>query len=229
MTDMKRYAIIVAGGSGKRMKSELPKQFLEINGKAILMHTLERFHQYERSVGLIAVLPKEHIPTWKKLCRNANFVIPHKIVEGGPERFFSVKNGLNEIKAKDAVVAIHDGVRPFVTTEKIGNSFKEAIRLSAVVLAVDLKDSIRCVQENTSKTVDRSLYKLVQTPQTFEIGVIKKAYQQEFSTSFTDDASVVEALGERVHLIEGDYDNIKITSPDDLIIGKAILQNQNQE
>ena len=93
MTDMKRYAIVVAGGSGKRMKSELPKQFLEINGKAILMHTLERFHQYDKAVGLIAVLPKEHIPTWKKLCRNANFVIPHKIVEGGPERFFSVKNG----------------------------------------------------------------------------------------------------------------------------------------
>ena len=225
---MKKYAVIVAGGSGKRMGSTIPKQFLELKGKPILMHTLEHFFLADNEISLLVVLPKAHIPTWTSLCQERQFTIPHIIIEGGKERYFSVKNGLDKIIDTKAIVAIHDGVRPFVSVTTIRNSYHQTETLKATTLAVDLKDSIRLVEGTSSKSVDRSRYKLIQTPQTFEISLIKKAYEQSFSTTFTDDASVVEAMGHKVHLIDGDYENIKITSPEDLIFGEAILKNHIQ-
>jgi 2-C-methyl-D-erythritol 4-phosphate cytidylyltransferase len=219
---MKKYAIIVAGGSGKRMQTETPKQFLKLSNQPILMLTLKQFHLADKAINLLVVLPKDHIDTWEALCAQYDFTVPHQVVEGGQERFFSVKNGLDEISG-DGLVAIHDGVRPFVSVQKINNAFIETKKLRATTLAVPLKDSIRILNKNGSKAVDRDAYQLVQTPQTFHLSLIKKAYEQPFLGAFTDDASVVEALGETVCLIEGDYTNIKITSPEDLVIGEAIL------
>jgi len=223
---MKKYAVIVAGGSGKRMGTAIPKQFLLLDGKPILMHTLLSFFSADKNISLVVVLPEAHISTWQSLCEAYNFTIPHQVVEGGIERFFSVKKGLNSITEKHAIVAIHDGVRPFVSAQTIMNSFSQTETLKATTLAVDLKDSIRLVGEGgNSKAVDRSLYKLIQTPQTFSIELIKKAYRQEYSSVFTDDASVVEGIGEKIHLIKGEYNNIKITTPEDLVIGEAILSS----
>ena len=219
---MKKYAIIVAGGSGKRMQTETPKQFLKLSNQPILMLTLKQFYLADKAINLLVVLPKDHIDTWEALCAQYDFTVPHQVVEGGQERFFSVKNGLDEISG-DGLVAIHDGVRPFVSVQKINNAFIETKKLRATTLAVPLKDSIRILDKNGSKAVDRDAYQLVQTPQTFHLSLIKKAYEQPFLGAFTDDASVVEALGETVCLIEGDYTNIKITSPEDLVIGEAIL------
>lgn len=225
---MNRYALIVAGGSGKRMKSEIPKQFLKLAGKPILMYTLERFFSADETLKLLVLLPKDHIATWQSLCNEHQFIVPHEVIMGGKERFFSVKNGLDRINDKTALVAIHDGVRPFISVEKISHAFEKTRELKATALAVDLKDSIRVLDGDDSKAVDRSLYKLIQTPQTFEVGLIQKAYEQKYSGAFTDDASVLEAIGEKVHLIEGEYENIKITSPEDLIVGGAILKEQIQ-
>ncbi len=224
---MNKYAIIVAGGSGKRMGTKIPKQFLELAQKPILMHTLARFFEASPAINLLVVLPQSQTPEWEKLCKKHNFSIPHQIVVGGKERFFSVKNGLDKITESEAIVAIHDGVRPFVSVCAIRNAFEKTSVLKATTLVVDLKDSIRLVDEKGNRAVDRNTYKLVQTPQTFTNELIQKAYKQPYSDLFTDDASVVEALGEKIHLIEGDYKNIKITSPEDLIIGEAILKNKN--
>lgn len=223
---MKKYAIIVAGGSGKRMGTETPKQFLELNHQPILMLTLKQFYQADQAIELLVVLPKTHIATWKELCDTKNFKIAHQVIEGGEERFFSVKNGLAHI-LEEGLVAVHDGVRPFISPKKINQVFLQTEELQATSLAVPLKDSIRLLKEDGSQAVDRQHYQLVQTPQTFSSALIKKAYKQKFSASFTDDASVVEALGYVVHLVEGDYTNIKITSPEDLVIGEAILSSLN--
>ena len=219
---MKKYAIIVAGGSGKRMQTETPKQVLKLSNQPSLLFTLKQFYPADKAINLLVVLPKDHIDTWEALCAQYDFTVPHQVVEGGQERFFSVKNGLDEISG-DGLVAIHDGVRPFVSVQKINNAFIETKKLRATTLAVPLKDSIRILDKNGSKAVDRDAYQLVQTPQTFHLSLIKKAYEQPFLGALTDDASVVEALGETVCLIEGDYTNIKITSPEDLVIGEAIL------
>jgi 2-C-methyl-D-erythritol 4-phosphate cytidylyltransferase len=221
---MKRYAIIVAGGSGKRMGTEIPKQFLKLKGKPILMLTLAQFFKASSAIELFVVLPKSHMKHWGALCEEHQFKIRHEVIEGGGERYFSVKNGLNKIEGKEGLVAVHDGVRPFVSPEKIINSFFQTQELKATTLAVSLKDSIRLVDGQGSQAVDRDSYRLVQTPQTFDLSLLKKAYQQQFSDTFTDDASVVEAMGEKIHLIEGEYNNIKITSPEDLVIGEAILR-----
>lgn len=223
---MKKYAIIVAGGSGKRMKSEIPKQFLELEGKPILMYTLEQFAQVEQDIKIIVVLPENQVEFWKELCEEQKFTIDHDVVVGGIERFYSVKNGLSTIVEEEAVVAIHDGVRPFVEVSSLQKSFTETENLRATTLAVPLKDSIRELSKEGSVTVDRSQYQLVQTPQTFHLKLIQEAYQQPYLGTFTDDASVVEAMGEKVHLIEGDYNNIKITSPEDLVFGEAILKSK---
>jgi 2-C-methyl-D-erythritol 4-phosphate cytidylyltransferase len=223
----KEYAIIVAGGSGSRMKSHIPKQFIEISGKPVLMHTLDAFKKYSKHVEIILVLPENDIQTWKNLCGAHNFTIKHQIAIGGKTRFQSVKNGLELVK-HDGIVAIHDGVRPLVHQDIIGASFRLAGLHGSAIAAVRLKESIRVTDKDTTKAVDRADFRLIQTPQTFKTELIKKAYQSEDDPSFTDDASVAEKSGMRISLFEGSYENIKITTPEDLIIAEAILKDRKK-
>ena len=189
---MRDYVIIVAGGQGLRMGGDVPKQFLEVGGRPILMHTLERFAEYSEELQIILVLPREQIEYWFDLGDKYHFGVEHWIVAGGETRFHSVQNGLAQIPDDaDGVVAVHDGVRPFVSLEVIGKCFEEARRSKAVVPVVPVVESLRHVGEGA---VPRADYRLVQTPQVFDIQLLKRAYRQPFSDSFTDDASVVEAL-----------------------------------
>lgn len=209
---MNKYAIIVAGGNGLRMGADLPKQFLEIGGKPILMHSIEKFEDF----NIIVVLPENQIDFWKELCKKHNFTIEHKIVSGGSERFYSVKNGLKIIDDNEAVVAIHDGVRPFVSKELVKKLTIEAINLGNAIPFTKSKESIREIKETSSVAVDRSKFVFIQTPQIFLLSQLKKGYEQTFESKFTDDASVVENVLFNIHLIEGEYTNIKITTPEDL-------------
>jgi 2-C-methyl-D-erythritol 4-phosphate cytidylyltransferase len=226
---MHQYVIIVAGGSGSRMKSAVPKQFLEIGGVPVLMRTISRFYQYNNAINIILVLPESDIATWQNLCQKHSFRIPIQVTKGGTTRFESVKNGLALIDNDDAVVAVHDGVRPFVSLEVIANSFNQAATYGNAVVAVALKDSIRRVERDQSIALNRNDFKLVQTPQVFRVDIIKKAYSVTEGTDFTDDASVVEAAGITIKLVEGSYENIKITTPEDLFIAEALLRLQSEE
>lgn len=219
---MKRYAVIVAGGKGLRMGGELPKQFLCIGGKPILMHTLESFHRFDEAMQLILVLPLDHQPLWQTLCEEHAFSLPYRLADGGETRFHSVKNGLALITG-EGVVAIHDGVRPFVSSEVLHRCFTAAVTHHAVLPVVPIVDTVRELTAEGSRTVDRDAYKLVQTPQVFDVTLLKTAYEQPFTPFFTDDASVVEALGRTITLVEGNRENIKITTPFDLKIAEALL------
>ena len=217
-----KIAIIVAGGKGERMQMDIPKQFIEIHGKPILMHTLEVFHRYDALVQLILVLPSVQIESWKELCEKHNFALPHQIVPGGQTRFQSVKNGLNAVK-DPALVAVHDGVRPLVSVATITRCFDEAEKHGAAIPVIDLVDSIRKISDNESQSVDRSTFKLVQTPQIFNSEILKKAYEQDFSKLFTDDASVVEGIGVKIHLVDGNWENFKITTGFNLRMAESLL------
>ena len=221
------YAIIVAGGKGLRMGGEIPKQFIPVAGKPILMHTLEKFQRFgERLVGaggleIILVLPKEQQEYWAELCTKYSFKVPHTIVNGGETRFHSVQNGLKTIPDNaEGVVGIHDGVRPFVSLDVIKRCYEEARVKKAVIPVMPVTDTLRDVTQG--KTVYRENYKIVQTPQTFDIQLLKAANQQPYSEAFTDDASVVEAIGQEVTMVEGNRENIKITTPFDLKIADVI-------
>ncbi len=220
---MKKLVIIVAGGSGKRMGAVVPKQFLLLKSKPVLMHTISCFYNYDNEMEIIVVLPKEHINIWNQLCVDYNFTIKHQITEGGSERFYSVKNGLEKINY-NGIVAIHDGVRPLVSNETIKRCFKKAFETGAAIPVIPIVESLRIVDGDTSKSVNRSEYVSVQTPQCFNIELIKSAYQQDFSNTFTDDASVVEKFGHQVSLVNGNIENIKITSPQDLILAEYLLK-----
>ena len=219
---MKRYAVIVAGGKGLRMGSELPKQFLCIGGKPILMHTLEAFRRFDEAMQLILVLPRDHQPLWHTLCEKHAFSLPYLLADGGETRFHSVKNGLALITG-EGVVAIHDGVRPFVSSEVLHRCFTTAATHHAVLPVIPIVDTVRELTVEGSRTVDRNAYKLIQTPQVFDVTLLKTAYEQPFTPFFTDDASVVEALGRTITLVEGNRENIKITTPFDLKIAEALL------
>lgn len=222
---MHKYAIIVAGGKGERMGENIPKQFLELAGKPILMHTIEKFYNTFPELKIILALPKNQIDFWGELCFKYSFnKIPYQIVVGGKNRFDSVKNALSLIK-ESGIVAIHDGVRPLVSSRTIINCFKQAELSGTAVPVVDVVDSLRLIskQENTNKAVARSCYKSVQTPQCFKSEIILKAYHQNFDESFTDDASVVEKLGYPINLVEGNIENIKITSPIDIIVAETLM------
>ncbi|MDJ1485393.1 2-C-methyl-D-erythritol 4-phosphate cytidylyltransferase [Cytophagaceae bacterium DM2B3-1] len=211
------YVIIVAGGSGSRMRSDIPKQFLEVRGLPILMHTIRRFYEYSQHIQIVLVLPVEQLETWENLREKYAFTIDVKVVIGGKTRFQSVRNGLQVIDNLESMVAIHDGVRPFVPIEVIQRSFQVAKEKGSAVAAVSLKDSIRQVlSDGTTQSVNRADFRLIQTPQTFQTSLIKKAFEVPESELFTDDASVAEAAGHKISLIEGDYRNIKITTPEDL-------------
>jgi 2-C-methyl-D-erythritol 4-phosphate cytidylyltransferase len=217
-----KIAIIVAGGKGERMNADIPKQFLEIKAKPVLMHTLETFQRYDSAMKLILVLPATQIDFWKNLCLKHNFTIPHQIVEGGNTRFYSVKNGLSQVDPH-SLVAVHDGVRPLVSLETIQRCFDAAEAFDAAIPVVDMVDSVRKIVGTGSVAVDRSEFKLVQTPQIFDAELLKGAYNQEFSPLFTDDASVVESFGKHVQLVEGNRENIKLTTEFDLKIAEALL------
>jgi 2-C-methyl-D-erythritol 4-phosphate cytidylyltransferase len=219
---VKFYAIIVAGGTGSRMNSDVPKQFLLLNGRPVLMHTIEAFHFSELSPEIILVLNPVYHSLWYDLCSEHNFTIPFSLVKNGEERFHSVKNGL-ELVEDNSIIAIHDAVRPIVSDELITRSFNLASQFGAVIPAVPSKDSVRKQEKNRTSALNRKEVLLVQTPQVFQSALLKEAYIQEYSSEFTDDASVVEKAGSKITVTEGDYKNIKITFPEDLKIAELYL------
>ncbi|MGB4773735.1 MAG: 2-C-methyl-D-erythritol 4-phosphate cytidylyltransferase [Daejeonella sp.] len=223
---MKYYAIIVGGGSGSRMESDIPKQFMLLNGKPVVMHTLEAFYHSELKPEIILVLNVDYYAYWEKLCHDHQFTIPHSLVKAGAQRFSSVKNGLKVIKG-NSIVAIHDAVRPLVSNNLITRSFKHAEVYGNAIATIKSTDSIRQKNQNGSIPLNREDIFLVQTPQTFTSEIIKKAYKQPFRIEFTDDASVVEKNGTSVELINGEPENIKITFPQDILLAQIYLSEKS--
>ena len=218
------YIIIVAGGKGLRMGSDIPKQFLPIGGKPVLMRTLERFRQYSPTLQIILVLPKAQQDYWQKLCKEYAFDIDYQLADGGETRFHSVQNGLAKIPDNaQGVVGVHDGVRPFPSIDVIRNCYETAREKKAVIPVIPVVETVRHLKGDTSVTVPRNDYRLVQTPQTFDIQLLKAANRQPYNDSFTDDASVVEAFGFNITLVEGNRENIKITTPYDLKIAEVLI------
>ena len=221
---MEKYVIIVAGGKGLRMGGDIPKQFVPINGMPVLMRTIEAFYAYDPQINIILVLPSAHQAYWKELCEEYHFSIPYQLANGGETRFHSVKNGLALIPSTGGVVGVHDGVRPFVAQSVIKECYEQAAQLQAVVPVTEVVETVRYIREDGgSETVPRDRYKLVQTPQVFTVDLLKKAYAQEYIPLFTDDASVVEHCGVTVHLVKGNRENIKLTTPFDLKVAEALL------
>jgi 2-C-methyl-D-erythritol 4-phosphate cytidylyltransferase len=219
---MDLYALIVAGGTGKRMGAEIPKQFLELAGRPVLMHTIERFKSFNDSIEIITVLPENQLRFWIDLQKKHSFSVPHTLVKGGSNRFFSVRNGLKFVSSS-GLVAIHDGVRPFVSIETIGRCFETAEKFGNAIPAISPTESLRIITGQRSHPVSRFSVKQIQTPQVFVSELIKNAYLQEYSPDFTDDATVLEKTGEKINLVEGNRENIKITNPEDLLISTALL------
>ena len=219
------YVIIVAGGKGLRMGSDIPKQFLPIGGKPVLMRTLERFREYSPTLQIILVLPKSQQDYWKELCQKHNFTVAYQLADGGESRFHSVQHGLALIPDDaEGVVGVHDGVRPFPSIDVIKNCYEMARAKKAVIPVIPVVETVRHLEGESSVTVPRGDYRLVQTPQTFDIQLLKAANRQPYNEGFTDDASVVEAFGHDVTLVEGNRENIKITTPFDMTIAEALLQ-----
>lgn len=216
-----KSVIISAGGIGKRMGAEIPKQFLILKGKPIIFWTIEKFYQYDSSIEIIVVLPEYHVPLWESLCQKYVFTLNYKIALGGDERFHSIKNGLAECTGE--LIAVHDAVRPLVSIEVIAACFENAKYNLACIPVVSVKESIRKIEKEKSYTVNREDYKIVQTPQCFDGNILRKAYRQNYSKLFTDDASVVEADGAKIYMIDGNDENIKITTPTDLLIAEQLI------
>lgn len=215
------YVIIVAGGKGLRMGGEVPKQFLPVGGIPVLMRTMLRFHEYSPELKIILVLPKSQQDYWLDLCQQFQFRVPYQLADGGETRFHSVQNGLALIPDKmQGVVGVHDGVRPFVSVEVIRRCYEEAGRSRAVIPVIPVVETLRHVSEGTKFRED---YRLVQTPQCFDIQLLKAANRQPYRDSFTDDASVVEAYGHAIALVDGNRENIKITTPSDLKIAEIFI------
>ena len=222
---MKYYAIIVAGGSGSRMKSDIPKQFLLLQGKPVLMHTIETFYYSDLKPEIILVLNSEYQSLWSEFIAKFDFNIPVTLVNNGEQRFHSVRNALQVI-LEDSVIAVHDAVRPIVSNELITRSFRLAEQTGAVIPAVTSKDSVRKKESNHTRALNREDILLVQTPQVFQSGLLKQAYLQDYTPEFTDDASVVEKRGIEIAVTEGDYKNIKITFAEDMQIAEFYLQHR---
>ena len=229
---MKEYALIVAGGKGLRFRSHLPKQFIELNGKPVLMHTIDAFYRYSEAIQVALVLPEQEMALWQSLTIKHKYSRSLQVIRGGATRFQSVRNGLQVIP-DDALVAIHDGVRPLVTTEVIRESFRLAAASHTAIASVPLKESLRMITGEAgdgnikSCTVNRSLFRLIQTPQTFQAALIKKAYKIDEDPHLTDDASVAERAGYTIQLFEGRYDNIKITEAGDLLVAAALIHQKS--
>jgi 2-C-methyl-D-erythritol 4-phosphate cytidylyltransferase len=224
---MKKFVIIVAGGSGSRMGTELPKQFLELCGKPVLMHTIQVFFDFDPECELILVLPASQQEFWADLCLKHSFSLPHQIASGGETRFYSVQNGLKLIHG-EGIVFIHDGVRPLVSQETLVRCFETAEKCGNAIPVLPVTESLRKLDGNLNSSVDRNLYFSVQTPQTFRSEVILKSFLQPYEPGFTDDASVVEKAGFAINMVEGNSENIKITTPTDLIVAEAFLQENDR-
>lgn len=219
------YVIIVAGGKGLRMGGDIPKQFLPVGGKPVLIRTIERFRAFSASLRIILVLPKAQQDYWRSLCEEYSFSVPHAVADGGATRFHSVQNGLALISDdEEGVVGVHDGVRPFVSTEVIARCYDAARTAKAVIPVSPVVETLRYVGgEGADRNVLRSDFRLVQTPQTFDIQLLKRANRQPYSEAFTDDASVVEGIGATVTMVEGNRENIKITTPFDLKVAEVLV------
>lgn len=221
---MKYYAIIVAGGKGLRMGGDVPKQFQLVGGRPVLMHTLQQFRNAMADLQIILVLPREQQDYWRERCRQYEFGVEHRVADGGQTRFHSVKNGLALIPdGEEGIVGVHDGVRPFASADLIRRCYAAAVEAEAVVPAVPVVESLRHEERGA---IDRKGYRLVQTPQTFSIPLLKAAYRQAYLETFTDDASVVEAYGHRVAMIDGIRENIKLTTPFDMVVAEALLRRE---
>lgn len=215
--------IIVAGGSGRRMGATLPKQFMMLGNEPILAHSINRIHEALPAAEIVVVLPEEHIALWRNIAARFD-VAHHKITAGGTERFYSVKNGLKELSDEVKIIAVHDAVRPLASKKLIIKLILEAEKNIAVIPVMAPVDSFRKIEGDNSKIIDRSALRIVQTPQVFDATILRRAYEQDFSSTFTDDASVVEAIGEKITLCEGERGNLKITTPEDMIIATALLE-----
>jgi 2-C-methyl-D-erythritol 4-phosphate cytidylyltransferase len=225
------YIIIVAGGKGLRMGGDIPKQFLPIGGRPILMRTLERFREYSSTLQIILVLPKDQQDYWLQLCKEYDFKVDYQMTDGGETRFHSVQHGLALIPDDaEGVVGVHDGVRPFPSIEVIRNCYETAREKKAVIPVIPVVETVRklasigTIGTIPSQTVPRNDYRLVQTPQTFDIQLLKAANRQPYNNNFTDDASVVEAYGQEITLVEGNRENIKITTPYDIVVAEALIK-----
>ena len=220
------YIIIVAGGKGLRMGGDLPKQFMPLHGKPVLMHTIERFRAYSDELKIILVLPHEQQDYWRQICQKHNFTVEHTVVDGGQTRFHSSQNGVAAVP-DDAtgVIGIHDGVRPFVSEETIARCFEAARQFGAALPVLPVTDTLRRVTDDGGYNVQRNNYRTVQTPQTFDAQLLKQAFKQPYSDNFTDDASVVEALGHKVTMVDGNRENIKLPTPFDLVVAEALIKN----
>jgi 2-C-methyl-D-erythritol 4-phosphate cytidylyltransferase len=218
---MKLYAVIVAGGSGKRMGADIPKQFLELAGKPVLMHTIEKFKTFDDSMEIVTVLPENQLRYWAELQKKYSFTVPNTLVKGGKSRFFSVRNGLEFVDVP-GLVAIHDGVRPLVTIDTIKRCFETAEKMGNAIPVIPPSDTLRMITETGNTPINRLNVKQVQTPQVFSAELIKKAYLQDYLPEFTDDATVLEKTGVKINLVEGNRENIKITNPEDLIIARSL-------
>ena len=220
------YVIIVAGGKGLRMGSDIPKQFLPIGGRPVLMHTLERFREYSADLQIILVLPEAQQDYWRGLCREYHFEVEYLLANGGQTRFHSVQNGLALVPDNaEGVVGVHDGVRPFPSIDVIHSCYETARKKKAVIPVIPVVETVRRLEGGSSVTVPRGDYRLVQTPQTFDIQLLKAANRQPYNDGFTDDASVVESYGHAITLVEGNRENIKITTPYDIIVAEAIIKS----
>ena len=221
------YIIIVAGGKGLRMGSDIPKQFLPIGGKPVLMRTLKRFREYSEKLQIILVLPEAQQDYWRQLCEQYHFEVKYLLANGGQTRFHSVQNGLALIPDNaQGVVGVHDGVRPFPSIEVIRDCYDTAREKKAVIPVIPIVETVRHIEGEGSVTVPRGDYRLVQTPQTFDIQLLKAANRQPYNDGFTDDASVVESYGHQITLVEGNRENIKITTPYDITVAEAIINSQ---
>ena len=225
MTAIKKYVIIVAGGTGKRMGGEMPKQFLPLSGKPMLMHTVRAFFDYSSDIHITLVLHPDYMDHWDDLCRQYGCPTPHRVVAGGERRFDSVKNGLDTLQG-EGVVAIHDAVRPLVNQKLIADSFSEAALYGTAIPVIPLNDTIREISNGSSRIVDRTNLFMVQTPQVFSLPAIKDAYRQPYSAGFTDDAAVIEASGGKINFIPGDPENFKITFREDMTRAEMILNER---
>ena len=219
--------IIVAGGSGRRMGSTLPKQFMLLGNEPILARSINRIHEALPKAEIVVVLPEAHAAMWQNLAARFE-VASHKIAYGGAERFHSVKNGIAALSDDVEIIGVHDAVRPLASKKLIIKLILEAEKCDAVIPAIAPPDSYRMVEGSSSSIIDRSKLRIIQTPQVFNATALRKAYEQEFSAAFTDDASVAEAAGYTIALCEGERENIKITTPADIIIAEAIINADNE-
>jgi len=225
---MKKQVIIAAGGTGQRIGREVPKQFLLLAGRPMLMHTIGVFHSYSPEVVITVALPEDAFEQWNALCRLHDFTICHHLVKGGQTRFHSVRNATRTIDS-NGLVAVHDAARPLVTAETIARLYEAAAQHDSAIPVVEVNDSIREITETASIPADRKRFRIVQTPQCFRADLLIRAYQQDYQDKFTDDATVVETMGMRINLVPGDTGNMKITRPIDLLVAETLLKETGRK